>query len=153
MGDRYKLEKMENPFDYEKYIPQIKIRPWYETPGEFTYTITIDCVDLSLTVRKTVTGTEMVNDQIYDLEDEAHMAELLPLMELKHFQEFESLSEQELQKRIQGQRDGWYVKYTYYVHENLQKVSGKLDTIYADSPLEKIIEWIKRNFGDKDIKI
>lgn len=144
---------MEQPFDYEKYIPQIKFRPWYKNLGDFTYTAIIDCVDLSLTVCKTVTGTEMVNDQIYDLEDGAIFAELLPLMEVKRFREFESLSEQELQKRIQGQRDGWYVKYTYYIFERLQKISGNLDTIYADSPFEKIIEWIKRDFGDQDIKI
>ena len=144
---------MDQEFDYEKYIWQIQFRPWYKIPGEFTYNTTIDYIGRMVTIRKTITNTYMVNDQIYDFEDDECFDELLSYSEIKKLHEFEKLSEKELKNKDRGSRDGWQLKYSYFTHDDPPRVDGVLSTIYDDSPFEKIVEWIRNNLPDADIRI
>lgn len=144
---------MNQDFDYEKYIWQIQFRPWYIIPGEFTYNTTIDYVGRMVTIRKTITNTHMVNEQIYDFENNESFNELLSYSEIAKIHEFEDLNEEDLKKRDRGYRDGWRLKYSYFTHEDPPRTDGSLGSIYKDSPFEKIIDWIYRNLPDADIKL
>ena len=42
---------------------------------------------------------------------------------------------------------------SYFTHEVPPRVDGSLCTIYDDSPFEKIVEWIRKNLPDADIRI
>ena len=144
---------MEQAYDYEKYIWQIQFRPWYIIPGEFTYNTTIDYVGRMVTIRKTITNTHMVNEQIYDFEDDDSFDELLFYSEIEKLHGFEELSEAEMKSRDRGYREGWRLKYSYFTHEDPPRVDGSLGAIYDDSPFEKIVEWIRKNLPDADIRI
>lgn len=144
---------MDKEFDFEKYIWQIQFRPWYIIPGEYTYNTTIDYIGRMVTIRKTITNTHMVNEQIFDFEDDKSFDELLSYSEIAKLHEFEKLSEEELKSRDRGYRDGWRLRYSYFTHEVPPRIDGSLGTIYDDSPFEKIVDWLRENLPDADIKI
>ena len=144
---------MEQEFDYEKYIWQIQFRPWYIVPREHTYKTIIDCVKRTVTVRRTITNTYMVNERIYDFEDDENFEELLSYSEIAKIHEFESLSDDELRGKVCGYRDGWGLKYSYFTHEVPPRIDGFLGWVYWDSPFEKITEWLRRNIPDENIKV
>ena len=107
---------MEQEFDYDKYIWKIHFRPWFIIPGEYTYKTTVDFVERLLTIRKTITNTHMVNDQIYDLDDDS-FSELLSFAEISKIREFENKTEEELKKLDRGYRDGWRLQYSYFTKD------------------------------------
>lgn len=142
----------DEKYDYEKYIWQIQFRPWYIVPEDYTYNTTIDYINRLLTIRKTIRNTHMVNEQIYEIDDEDYK-ELLTFSEIEKMQKFENVPEEELRKRDRGYRDGWRLKYSYFTHGVPPRTDGSLGQLYEGNPLEDIVEWIRKNFPDADIHI
>ena len=125
----------------DNYIKKIWFRSWYDKPREYTTAITIDYEDRLLTIRKTLTGTNLVNEQIYEIENEA-FEQLLTVSKVDDIKKFESLSEEQLARREDGLRKGWYVKYRYYEGPDMIKTEGFLDAYYEGNPIEEIAAWV-----------
>ena len=130
-------------------IRKIWFRPWYDEPREYTNAITIDYEECLLTIRRTITGTTLVNEQIYEIEEES-FEQLLANSNVVDIKRFESLTEEDLEKRKCGQRDNWFVRYRYYEGPNLIKTEGILDAYYEGNPIEEIFAWMMEFLNKKE---
>ena len=130
-------------------IRKIWFRAWYDEPREYTKTITIDYEDRSFCIRRTITGTTLVNDQIYEIED-VSFERLLAVSRVEDIKGFEALTEEDLKNRKCGQRENWFVRYRYYEGPELIKTEGILDVYYEGNPIEEIFAWVQDYLKNDD---
>ena len=140
-------------FDYEKYIWQIQFVPSYIWHEKYAYNTTIDFVKRLLIVRKTLKNENTTSKKIYSIDNDESYEKLLELSRISDIQEFESKTEDEQRAYYKGYRDGWLLYYSYFTNGKPPRTDGILSELYKGNPLEEIIDWVRKNYDDPDIRI
>ena len=133
---------LENGFDYKKYIWQIQFQPAHIIQGKYDYDTTIDYLNKVIIIRRTNTDTMRIKTKEIRLTDNSRFEDLLQLSEISRIREFENKSDDELSKLDIGYRDGWKLRYAYFIHDDQTKIEGTLGSIYKGNPIEGIAKWI-----------
>ena len=101
----------------------------------------IDRDECEITARSHITGTDLVNTQCFELMEE-NMQLLFDFVSSEKVNEYEAIPDNE--KTSTGSRDGWYTNYKL-IFQDGSVIIGKLDTIYLESPFEKVLFFLREN--------
>ena len=133
--------------DFEKhpYLVQFRPRPMFGIIDEGVSSLTIDLINAEIVVRRIRKKTQKANERIYDINEEL-MASLLEFFTIEAIDEFDSLSEEELERIWDGsyRDEGYRIDY-YILCENHvpARIVGSLGDIYDSNPLEKALKWVR----------
>lgn len=111
--------------------------------GALSYTSYIMLIDFDtehLTIHTQNIETHTANKQIWEL-DNRIIANLLAILDYNSVMTFLDTPEEKLTES--GYRDGWRLKYIL-VYPDKPILSGKLGTIYSESPFDTTLEYLRR---------
>ena len=133
--------------DVSKYPVRIEYSDWYIFPPEFKNKLIVDFEAGDIIARKHITGTGKVNIQYYEISQE-DIAVLIELVSIQKLNEYEQLTDS--QKTDMGYRDGWHTDYKIVV-KNGMAMTGVLSYIYKESPLEKVLNYLREHYPYNDM--